>query len=80
MLGVSQNLEERKKNGDRQTERRRIGPDLPLPATPMTFEFVLAVGIRTVLAFSPLGHLFQDDNQLSSPLTSYSRRKRLLPR
>ena len=46
----------------------------------MTFEFVLAVAIRAVLAFAPLEHLFQDDNQLSSPLTSYSRRKRLLPR
>jgi len=39
----------------------------------MSFEFALAVVTRAVLAFSPLEHLFQDDNQLSSPLTSYSR-------
>ncbi|KAH9978874.1 PIG-U-domain-containing protein [Lactifluus volemus] len=39
----------------------------------MAFEFALAVATRIVLAFSPLGSSLQDDNQLSSPLTSYSR-------
>ena len=77
LLGLSNAFE-------RQSSRRacliwtyeaRIGPPLLLP---MTFEFTLAVATRTVLAFSPLEGLFQDDNQLSSPLTSYSRRKRLL--
>ena len=42
----------------------------------MTSEFTFAVAARIVLALSPLGSLLQDDNQLSSPLTSYSRCKR----
>jgi hypothetical protein len=44
----------------------------------MAFEFAFAVATRVVLSISPLGSSLQDDNQLSSPLTSYSRRKRLL--
>ncbi|KAI0001371.1 PIG-U-domain-containing protein [Russula compacta] len=39
----------------------------------MTSEFTFAVAARFVLALSPLGSLLQDDNQLSSPMTSYSR-------
>jgi len=39
----------------------------------MAFEFAFAVSARVVLALSPLGSYLQDDNQLSSPLTSYSR-------
>jgi hypothetical protein len=41
----------------------------------MALEFAFAVAARVVLALSPLGSYLQDDNQLSSPLTSYSRRK-----
>src|SRR6267142_7166546 len=41
----------------------------------MAFEFAFAVATRVVLALSPLGSYLQDDSQLSSPLTSYSRRK-----
>ena len=33
------------------------------------------VAVRVVLALSPLGSYIQDDNQLSSPLTSYDRCK-----
>ena len=69
-------------------ERKRIGTGIPttdlvlqlLVAPAMTFVFALAVATRTVLAFSPLDRIFQDDNQLSSPLTSYSRCKYLLHR
>ncbi|KAI9507904.1 PIG-U-domain-containing protein [Russula earlei] len=39
----------------------------------MAFEFAFAVAARVVLALSPLGSYLQDDDQLSSPLTSYSR-------
>src|SRR5216684_3487243 len=41
----------------------------------MAFELTFALATRVVLALSPLGSYIQDDNQLSSPLTSYSRRK-----
>src|SRR6266849_4500858 len=45
------------------------------PGPRMAFELAFAVGTRVVLALSPLGSYIQDDNQLSSPLTSYSRCK-----
>lgn len=45
----------------------------------MAFELAFAVSARVVLALSPLGSYIQDDNQLSSPLTSYSRCKHSLP-
>ena len=41
----------------------------------MALELAFAVAARIVLALSPLGSYIQDDDQLSSPLTSYSRRK-----
>ena len=41
----------------------------------MALELAFAVAARVVLALSPLGSYIQDDSQLSSPLTSYSRRK-----
>jgi len=41
----------------------------------MAFEFTFAVAARVLLALSPLGSYLQDDDQLSSPLTSYSRRR-----
>jgi GPI-anchor transamidase subunit U len=41
----------------------------------MALELAFAVAARAVLVLSPLGTYIQDDNQLSSPLTSYSRRK-----
>jgi len=44
----------------------------------MAFEFAFAASARVLLALSPLGSYLQDDNQLSSPLTSYSRRKQNL--
>jgi hypothetical protein len=43
----------------------------------MALELAFAVAARAVLVLSPLGPYLQDDNQLSSPLTSYSRRKPL---
>ncbi|KAI0000470.1 GPI transamidase subunit PIG-U [Russula vinacea] len=39
----------------------------------MALELAFAVAARAVLVLSPLGPYLQDDNQLSSPLTSYSR-------
>jgi hypothetical protein len=53
-----------------------LAPDIrPVVQSRMALELAFAVAARAVLVLSPLGSHIQDDNQLSSQLTSYSRRK-----